>query len=115
MTMESDIHTALVSVGATYPVSLPTNPTLPSTTYRFVSETTLRHHGGNDMKRRRLQVDCWAKTYTAACVLGDSVKAALDLRVSSPFELITAENAADLNDPEAGIYHRMLEFFVWET
>ena len=114
MTMETDIHTALASVGATYPVSLPANPTIPSTSYRFVSETQMRYQSGNDLKRRRLQVDCWAKTYTAACVLGDSVKAALDLRVTTPFKLITAENAADLNDPEAGIFHRMLEFFVWE-
>lgn len=114
MTMESDIHAALAAVGATYPMGLPANPTLPSTSYRFISEVQMRHQSGNGMKRRRLQVDCWAKTYTAACVLGDSVKAALDLRTSSPFKLITAENAADLNDPEAGICHRMLEFFVWE-
>jgi hypothetical protein len=114
MTMESDIYTALATVGATYPVSLPANPTLPSTSYRFISETQMRSHKGNNLRKRRLQVDCWAKTYTAACVLGDSVKTALDLRVASPFKLITAENAADLSDPEAGIYHRMLEFFVWE-
>jgi hypothetical protein len=114
MTMESDIYQALVAVSAAYPVSLPANPTLPAASYRFISETQMRHESGNTMRRRRLQVDCWAKTYTAACVLGDSVKAALDLRVSSPFKLITAENAADLSDPEAGIYHRMLEFFVWE-
>ena len=113
MTMESDVYTALVAVTATYPVSLPANPTLPSASYKFISEMQFRHQTGNDLRRRRLQVDCWAKTYTAACVLGDSVKAALDLKVTT-FKLITAENAADLSDPEAGIYHRMLEFMVWE-
>jgi hypothetical protein len=114
MTMESDIYTALVAVSAAYPVSLPANPTLPSCSYRFVSEIPVRHQSGNTMTKRRLQVDCWAKTYTAACVLGDSVKSALGNRMTSPFKLITAENAADLSDPEAGIFHRMLEFFVWE-
>jgi hypothetical protein len=114
MTMETDIYNALVAVSATYPMGLPSNPTLPSVSFRFISETQMRHSSGNNLKRRRLQVDCWAKTYTAACVLGDSVKTALDLKVASPFKLITAENAADLSDPEAGIYHRMLEFFVWE-
>lgn len=114
MSMESDIYTALASIGAAYPVSLPPNPTMPSVSYRFVSGVQMRNQSGNGLRRRRLQVDCWAKTYTAACVLGDSVKTALDLRISAPFKLITAENVADLSDPEAGIYHRMLEFFVWE-
>ena len=114
MTIESDVYQALAAVGAAYPVSLPTNPTLPSTSYRFISETQFRHESGNALRRRRLQVDCWAKTYTAAVTLGDSVKTALDLRVTTPFKLITAENAADLSDPTAGIYHRMLEYFVWE-
>ena len=113
MTIETDVHTALVAVGATYPVSLPANPTLPSTSYRFISETQMRHQSGNSLTRRRLQVDCWAKTYVAATTLGDNVKAALDLTTTT-FKLITAENAADLSDPTAGIYHRMLEFFVWE-
>ena len=114
MTMESDIYTALASIAAAYPVTLPPNPTLPSVSYKFISEVQMRSHAGNNLRRRRLQVDCWAKTYTAACVLGDSVKTALDLRISAPFKLITAENVADLSDPESGIYHRMLEFFVWE-
>ena len=113
MTIETDVHTALAAVGATYPVSLPVSPTLPSTTYRFVSAIQYRAQDGNTLVRRRLQVDCWAKTYVAATTLGDSVKTALDLKQTT-FKLITAENAADLSDPTAGIYHRMLEFFVWE-
>jgi hypothetical protein len=113
MTIESDVYQALAAVGATYPVSLPANPTLPSASYRFVSEMSQRYEGGNSMVKRRLQVDCWAKSYTAACTLADSVKAALDLKQTT-FKLITAENAADLSDPTVGIYHRMLEFFVWE-
>ena len=111
--METDVHSALVAVGATYPNGLPPNPTLPSTSYKFISEMQMRSHSMNSLTKRRLQVDCWAKTYVAATTLADSVKAALDLKVST-FKLITAENAADLAEPEAGIYHRMLEFFVWE-
>jgi hypothetical protein len=114
MTIESDVYQALAAVGATYPVSLPANPTLPSASYRFVSEMSQRYEGGNSMVKRRLQVDCWAKSYTAACTLADSVKTALDLRITTPFKLITAENAVDLSDPTVGIYHRMLEFFIYE-
>ena len=113
MTIESDVYQALAAVGATYPVSLPANPTLPSASYRFISQMPERYQGGNTMTKRRLQVDCWAHTYTAACTLADSVKAALDLKVTT-FKLITAENVSDLSDPTVGIYHRMLEFFVWE-
>jgi hypothetical protein len=114
MTMESDIHAALASVGATYPGGLPANPPLPSTSYKFISGVPARHHGGNSMVRRRLQVDCWAKTYTAAVTLSYSVISALDLNVTN-FELITLENpGTDLPDPEPGIQHKMLEFFVWE-
>jgi len=113
MTIESDVYTALKAVTEAYPVSLPANPTLPSASYRFISEMPQRYEGGNAMVKRRLQVDCWAKSYTAACTLADSVKTALDLKQTT-FKLITAENAADLSDPTVGIYHRMLEFFVWE-
>jgi hypothetical protein len=112
--MESDIHTALASVGATYPGGLPPNPTLPSTSYKLITGVQMRHHGGNSLVRRRLQVDCWAKTYTAAVTLSYSVITALDLS-RTPFELITLENpGTDLPDPEPGIQHKMLEFFVWE-
>ena len=114
MTMESDIYQALASVGATYPGGLPANPTLPSTSYKFISGVQMRHHGGNDLTRRRLQVDCWAKTYTAAVTLSYSVQTALDL-LQTNFELITLENpGTDLPDPEPGIQHKMLEFFVWQ-
>ena len=113
MTIETDVYQALAAVGATYPVSLPANPTLPSTTYRFVSGVQYRSESGNTLTRRRLQVDCWATTYAAACTLGDSAKTALDLKQTT-FKLITSENIADLSDPTVGIYHRLLEFFVWE-
>ena len=113
MTIETAIHTALAAVGATYPNGLPANPTLPSTSYKFISEMQQRSQSGNGLTKRRRQVDCWARTYVAATTLADSVKAALDLNQTT-FELITAENAIDLFEPEPGISHRALEFFVWE-
>jgi hypothetical protein len=113
MTIESDVYQALAAVTAAYPVSLPANPTLPSASYRFISETQMHSHSGESLTKRRLQVDCWAHTYVASTTLADSVKSALDLKKTT-FKLITAENAVDLSDPTVGIYHRALEFYVWE-
>jgi hypothetical protein len=112
VTIQTVIHSKLAAVGATYPDGLPANPTLPSTSYKFVSMQQKRHHGGNDLQKHRLQVDCWATTRAAANTLADSVKAALDLNQTN-IELIIVENAADMNEPESGIERRMLEFFVY--
>lgn len=113
MTIQQIVHSKLASIGATYPDHLPANPTLPSTTYRFISAAPMRSHSGNTLTRHRVQVDCWAKTRAAANTLADSVRGALDLNKTN-VELITAENAADLSEPEIGIERRMLEFYVWE-
>lgn len=112
MTIESVIASKLASVGATYPLSMPTNATLPGMCYQFISEVQMRHHGGQDMVRRRLQVSCWARTYAAAVTLGDSVKAALNLNQTN-IELITAETISDFKDAEAEMYRRIVEFYVW--
>lgn len=113
MTIESVIYNKLSAVGATYPLTMPPGATLPGMCYQFISEIPMRHHGGADMVRRRLQVSCWANTYAAAVTLGDLVRAALDLNQSN-IELITAENISDFKDAEAEKYRRIVEFFVWE-
>ena len=99
MTIESIIYSKLASVGAAYPLTMPTGATLPGMAYQFISEIPMRHHGGEDMVRRRLQVSCWATTYAAAVTLGDSVRAALNLNQSN-IELITAENISDFKAPK---------------
>lgn len=113
MTIESVIAGKLAAVGAFYPVTMPTNATLPGGCYQFISEVPYRHHGGEDMVRRRLQVSCWANSYAAAVTLGDSVRAALNLNQTN-IELITAENISDFKDAEASKYRRIVEFFVYE-
>jgi hypothetical protein len=113
MTIESVIASKLAAVGAVYPLTMPTGATLPGMCYQFISEIPMRHHGGANMVRRRLQVSCWANTYAGAVTLGDQVRAALDLNQSN-IELITAENISDFKDPEANKYRRIVEFFVWE-
>ena len=113
MIIETVIAAKLKSVGAVYPLQMPTGATLPAMVYQFISEVPTRHHGGADMVKRRLQVACWGKTYAAAVTLGDSVRSALDLNQTN-IELITAENISDFKDPEAELYRRIVEFYVWE-
>jgi hypothetical protein len=113
MTIQQVIHAKLAAIGATYPDGLPKSPSMPATSYKFISLSPRRSHAGNIASRYRLQVDCWAITRQAANTLADSVRAALDLDRSN-VKLITAENAIDLNEPEIGIERRMLEFYVWE-
>jgi hypothetical protein len=113
MTIESVIASKLSSIGAVYPLSMPPGATLPGMCYQFISEVPMRHHGGADMVRRRLQVSCWANTYAGAVTLGDQVRAALDLNQSN-IELITAENISDFKDAEANKYRRIVEFYVWQ-
>jgi hypothetical protein len=113
MTIESVISAKLASIGAAYPLTMPTGATLPGMAYQFISEINMRHHGGEDMVRRRLQVSCWAKSYAGAVTLGDSVRAALNLNQTN-IELITAENISDFKDPEASLYRRIVEFYVYD-
>ena len=114
MTLDSVIASKLASVGTFYPLKMPNQgATLPGGCYQFISEVNMRHHGGADMVRRRLQVSCWARTYAAAITLADSVKAALDLNRSN-IELIVAETISDYIDEEAALYRRIVEFYVWE-
>lgn len=112
MTIESVIASKLAAVGAAYPLAMPPGATLPGMCYQFISESVMRHHGGQDLVRRRLQVSCWAKTYAAAVTLADSVRSALNLNQTN-IELITAETISDFKDAEAELYRRIVEFYVW--
>lgn len=113
MTIDSVIASKLASIGTFYPLKMPNQgATLPGGCYQFISEVPMRHHGGNDMVRRRLQVSCWGRTYASAITLADSVKAALNLNQSN-IELITAETISDFIDEKAQLYRRIVEFYVW--
>lgn len=114
MTIDTVIASKLASVGTFYPLAMPSKgATLPGGCYQFISEVNMRHHGGADMVRRRLQVSCWAQTYAAAITLADSVKAALNLNRTN-IELIVAETISDYIDEEAQLYRRIVEFYIWE-
>lgn len=114
MTIESVIASKLAAVGTFYPLSMPKHgATLPGGCYQFISETNLPNHSNAGTVRYRLQVSCWARSYAAAITLKDSVKAALSYN-KDQVQLITPQNGGDFEDPEAGLYRKIIEFYVWQ-
>lgn len=61
-----------------YPLSLPQNPTLPAVTYQQISgESQVALGGVTGLARARVQVDSWARSYTAARDTAEQVRLAL--------------------------------------
>lgn len=113
MTIESVIASKLASVGTFYPMSMPKQgATLPGGCYQFISETQLANHQNKGTTRYRLQVACWARTAAAAVTLKDQVKVALSYN-KDQVQLIAPLNGGDFKDPEAELYRKMVEFYVW--
>jgi hypothetical protein len=103
-----------------YPLSLAEGSALPALSHFRVS--TLRdytHGGASGLARARMQVDCWAATYSAVKGLSAQVRASL-----SGFSgvlggaggavtgFIFEVGEQDLPEPEAGIYHAVIDFNI---
>lgn len=113
MTIDNMIYSKLAALGTAYPDAMPsTNAVIPGMVYQFISGRDYPSHAGAGLTRRRLQVSCWGKTRAAANTLADSVKTALAYNQTN-VELITPEDMSDFKDPEAELYRRIVEFFVW--
>jgi len=67
-----------------YPLVLPQNPdggppTLPACTFQRISGARAHNQNGRTLLARpRIQIDCWAATYSAAKGVAAQVRAALD-------------------------------------
>jgi len=113
MIIEDVIISKLQAVGAAYPLTMPTGATLPGMAYQFISEVNFPNHSGAGTVRRRLQVACWGRTYAAAVTLADSVKSALSFNKTNIELIAPLDGANDFKDPEAKLYRRIAEFYVW--
>ena len=62
-----------------YPGFLPQGASLPAITYAKVSGPRIEHMGGKTgLEYPRVQINCWASTYSAAKALADKVRIAMD-------------------------------------
>lgn len=122
MSVESDIYTrlsayagiiALVSAKI-YPLTLPQDVALPALSYFKVSDVPEHAMGLDaDIKTIRIQVDCWADTYSVAKSLEVQVKAALSRYRSGNIKDCFFDNSVDFYIAEENIYHIPLDFIIY--
>ena len=113
MSVETDLVTLLQAQGLTlYPGSIPVNGAYPCVVYQRISTPQVRSHQAVELEYPRFQLSCWAKTYKASIQTAETVKNVLDLNQTN-FELATRESEFDLQDEEATLYRRVLEYFLW--
>jgi hypothetical protein len=114
-------HAGLMAVvgDRIYPYKRPQGCAFPAVTYRRVSGARVRTFGGSTGKPR-IQVDCCGKSYADAKAVADQVIAALEGFTGLlggpggvPVSGIQLDNELDDDEPDAGVYTTILDFFVW--
>jgi hypothetical protein len=82
--------------------------TIPYGTYFNVSGSDLTIHSGNQ-KRRRVQIDAFAKSYAAASVLAFNIDKELD-ESTIACSLI---NQTDAYEETPGVFRTILDYYMW--
>jgi tRNA threonylcarbamoyladenosine modification (KEOPS) complex Pcc1 subunit len=116
MTVQETLVTLLTGEGLkAYPLSVPVRDAVyPNVVYQTISNRQIRSHAGVEMERPRMQLSCWARTYSACVATAQTVKSAMDLN-QVDFKLATKENEFDVKEVEPGLYRTVLDYFVWHT
>ena len=97
---------------------------LPAITYQRISTTPQNHATGTTATQQcRIQIDCWASSYSAAKTLGDAVEAALNgVTESGPpavsqYHMVSRDD--DAETPQGGtdvsqtIYRDSQDYLIW--
>ena len=91
-----------------YPLVIPQGGTLPAVTYQRIYGAPVNDlAGAGQLIRARVQVDCWATSYSGVRALAGAVYAALCGIGFLPI------NDMDDFDDEVPVYRVVLEFTVW--
>ena len=97
---------------------------LPAVTVQRISGGLLYADDGEiGLENPRMQVDCWATTYTAAKTLARAVTSALSAYSGTTggveFSFVMLDNEQDLREPGANVaeylYRVSLDFIVWNA
>lgn len=121
MTFEADLYahlhgdssiTAQVSTRI-YPVKMPQNATRPAITYQTISGDPMTDldSADGDLLAVRVQIDCWAETYTAAAALGEAVRTRLKTAATS-FRMGECRYR-DIYEDDARLFRRLLDVTCW--
>lgn len=94
-----------------YPIMMPQDPELPAITYQRISNSPVNSMGGHGgLDNPKIQIDCWATSYSAAKALGDKLRKTI--------ATATAFNSVQLNDQDlyedgTEIYRVSMDFSCW--
>lgn len=77
-TLTTNTAVAAIVTKRVYPVVIPQKGSFPAVTYQRVSGNRVNGlDGAGELVQARVQVDCWAESYSAVRALADAVSAAL--------------------------------------
>jgi hypothetical protein len=97
-----------------FPLTVPEDWNLPALTYQVISSVSHPTFSTAGEQRIRVQIDCWADTYSDAVSLRAAVISALNGYSDVNF---TAQllNKTDYYEHEALQYRCLIEFYLWSS
>lgn len=94
-----------------YPVYLPQDPTLPAMSYQRISSQPQVSMGGFcNLDNPRIQIDCWATSYSAVKGMAEAVRDAM--MSAAGFNALEISDQ-DLFEPDLEIYRVSIDFSCW--
>lgn len=100
-----------------YPGTLPQNWTKPAISYQRVSGVRFRNLAGPAGRATpRIQIDCWAESYSGARTLAEAVRSAMDgyagLMGTTTVGSVVLESDIDFYEPDTDIYRVSMDFWI---
>ena len=125
MTIEEGLYSYLsTNVGVSalvstriYPGTLPQNWTNPAISYQRISGVRVRNLSGPAGRATpRIQIDCWAESYSGAKALATAVRSAMDgyagLMGSTRVGSVVLESDLDFYEPDIAVYRVSMDFWI---
>jgi len=115
--LSTDVGVSALVSTRIYPGTLPQNWTNPAISYQRISGERVRNLTGPAGRARpRIQIDCWADSYSGAKALATAVRSAMDgyaglmgtTRVSS----IVLESDTDFYETDIQVYRVSMDFWI---
>ena len=105
-TLSTDVSVSALVSTRVYPLRLPQKPTYPAITYSIVAGEEFPAMSVNvDTTSVRVQISCWATSYTSVKSLSNSVKSAIDRKSGT---VGTIEWKGSFKESEVDLYEQDL-------
>ena len=115
--LSSDVGVSALLSSRIYPGTLPQNWTAPAISYQRISgERNRILSGPDDRATPRIQIDCWADSYSGARALAEAVRSAIDgyagLMGTTQVGSVVLESDTDFYEPDTNVYHVSMDFWI---